>query len=657
MAIEITYKFRTTLEARGLSKSFMGVSHEGWIQKPVVKSSTSTSITLSKFSFFCAGREAISERDDFSADQRLFHVISTADFEIPNLSSDGMSKSVVLGFRYPFSPASILQTSEESFFVPLTADQLPTFGGLVLGRLLYANHTWHLYTDCVDFADKYYVDNKLEGFRVSLMPLREGHPYCNFSVSHFVIRHYNEVVESHKLLLPHSSGDIVPVELDTFNEPDPLKPSPGFYGVDLVGYSSPQPPAVLHPLNGHFYALGYKSVVSNKDLVGGVYRVKFSVLGSGISLAKALEACVDPVSRGFNAPMAVVQWFSEDKESVITQFSSSSVSSSGAGSVLRFITESASSSHIKEINQLEPPKNSLLIVTFPTGNSAPNFCFKFVSISSVETESGTTTSTFESEERPVSFNTFLGGGSSTRSPGIYVPNSTVLFFFDGSKYEQITVFLNRMVVVNDNATGSITDTGGNLSIPLPVIVEVPSASLTQITANPTAPRTLKETLKILIDNIAYLFANKQNNLNRTIAVDDTVIGDITDIGGDLVNEKAIPLRVTTTVGSSNPNQLSAGSPHSLRTVIQRILDNLANLFLRLATAEVSVDTNARAISGNQAAISNLSALLGTAESGIANNKNDLSRVVNLNQGSGNLMWEGSWYFSDGTLGRVYPYEK
>ena len=63
--------------------------------------------------------------------------------------------------------------------------------------------------------------------------------------------------------------------------------------------------------------------------------------------------------------------------------------------------------------------------------------------------------------------------------------------------------LNRTVTGNDNATGTISDTGNNLSIPMPVTVVAPSASSAQITAG---TRTLRATLKILIDNIANLFS-------------------------------------------------------------------------------------------------------------------------------------------------------
>ncbi|MCL1936974.1 MAG: hypothetical protein FWF52_01085, partial [Candidatus Azobacteroides sp.] len=53
----------------------------------------------------------------------------------------------------------------------------------------------------------------------------------------------------------------------------------------------------------------------------------------------------------------------------------------------------------------------------------------------------------------------------------------------------------------------------------------------------------------------------------------------------------VPVPVTTTAGSSNSAQLAAGT-YSLRTAFQRILDNVANLFSRLGTAETNIGAKA-----------------------------------------------------------------
>jgi hypothetical protein len=117
-----------------------------------------------------------------------------------------------------------------------------------------------------------------------------------------------------------------------------------------------------------------------------------------------------------------------------------------------------------------------------------------------------------------------------------------------------SVSLNRTVTSSDGATGSVTDTGGDLSIPVPVTVAAPSASNVQTTAG---TKTLRAQLKTLIDNIAYLFTNKQNkltagtnitisgdtisatggeggvSLNREVALTGKVTGTAQDTGGDL----------------------------------------------------------------------------------------------------------------------------
>ena len=73
--------------------------------------------------------------------------------------------------------------------------------------------------------------------------------------------------------------------------------------------------------------------------------------------------------------------------------------------------------------------------------------------------------------------------------------------------------LNRTIGGDDNATDTVTDTGGNLSVPISVTVAAPSASTTQITGNTS--RTLRATFKILIDNIASLFSTKANLASPT----------------------------------------------------------------------------------------------------------------------------------------------
>jgi hypothetical protein len=95
--------------------------------------------------------------------------------------------------------------------------------------------------------------------------------------------------------------------------------------------------------------------------------------------------------------------------------------------------------------------------------------------------------------------------------------------------------LNRTVTATDNATAAITDTGGNLTVPIPLTVAAPAASSTQTTATASGtPRTLRAQLKILIDNIAYLFSNKQDKLTSgnniqisgsTISATDTIPND------------------------------------------------------------------------------------------------------------------------------------
>jgi hypothetical protein len=71
--------------------------------------------------------------------------------------------------------------------------------------------------------------------------------------------------------------------------------------------------------------------------------------------------------------------------------------------------------------------------------------------------------------------------------------------------------LSRTVTTADNATAAITDTGGNLSIPVPLTTEAPTTagSATQTTKS---TGSLRDKFKVLVENIQYLFKNKQATL-------------------------------------------------------------------------------------------------------------------------------------------------
>ena len=101
--------------------------------------------------------------------------------------------------------------------------------------------------------------------------------------------------------------------------------------------------------------------------------------------------------------------------------------------------------------------------------------------------------------------------------------STVKEYMQGDLPQGKQDKLNRTVGGNDNATGTVTDTGGNLSVPIPVTVVAPAASNAQITAG---TRPLRATLKILIDNIAELFASKAP-ANASLALEDGAGTDLT----------------------------------------------------------------------------------------------------------------------------------
>lgn len=133
--------------------------------------------------------------------------------------------------------------------------------------------------------------------------------------------------------------------------------------------------------------------------------------------------------------------------------------------------------------------------------------------------------------------------------------------------------LNRTVIGNDNATASVTDTGGNLSISTPVTITAPAASATQATAGTKTLRSLAQTI---VNNIASLFSTKQNNLNRTVTGNDNATGTVSDTGGAL----SIPIPVTVAAPSASAAQNTAGTK-TLRSAFQTIVNNIADIFRRI----------------------------------------------------------------------------
>ena len=129
----------------------------------------------------------------------------------------------------------------------------------------------------------------------------------------------------------------------------------------------------------------------------------------------------------------------------------------------------------------------------------------------IKTSAATSDGTLIATEAQVALKANLESPEFTGTPK--VPTKTSAATSDGTliateaQVEQKQNKLNRTVGGNDNATGTVTDSGGNLSIPIPVTVTAPVSSATQSTAG---TRALRAELKIYRDNIANLFANKAN---------------------------------------------------------------------------------------------------------------------------------------------------
>lgn len=427
MTVDVVYKFRTPLEGHLLSKPFMALSHEGLVHNPIVRASSNSSITLEDFSFFYAGHDV--GLDDESASQRLFYVSTNGDILFSNLFSDSVDPPVAIGFYFPFSPYLDIEVSEASFQV-LTQASLLLFNGLILGRLLFKNNKWVFLTDCVSLADKYFTDNNMDSLRLSLMPIRG---FGIFSNSKFFLKSYNSVVNLLPLVLPrYPDNDFVPVE---------LRSSGG------VSISNPQ--------EGFFYAIGYKSIVSEGDLdSNGVYFLTLSVLGFGSTLKDAIGACYD--GEVFSVPMAVVKWSAFG--SVITQFSNHGSPSSSSNSFSRFTSSTAADVSNKVVDGFpEPIKNSFIYVTFTKGNDKSNF-----------------TLNIRANGSGVQRTVLYKGVPISSVAGRYEPNETILFFFDGSCYEQMTSLAfqaptkasdDGRVLVGGSSAGTYGDSIGFDAVP------------------------------------------------------------------------------------------------------------------------------------------------------------------------------------------------
>jgi len=72
--------------------------------------------------------------------------------------------------------------------------------------------------------------------------------------------------------------------------------------------------------------------------------------------------------------------------------------------------------------------------------------------------------------------------------------------------------LGRTVEGDDNATGTVTDKGENLKVPIPVTIIAPTSSTTQAVAGTS---TLRALLQIIVNNIANLFTAKANLASPT----------------------------------------------------------------------------------------------------------------------------------------------
>jgi hypothetical protein len=130
------------------------------------------------------------------------------------------------------------------------------------------------------------------------------------------------------------------------------------------------------------------------------------------------------------------------------------------------------------------------------------------------------------------------------------------------------------ILENTDAVASVNNKTGAVvlnSNDIEDAAAAPAASANQITAG---ARTLRAALTILIDNIAYLFTNKQNSLNRTVGSDDGATGTVTDTGGNI----SVPMQATLPAVAATSTQNTATTAQAVRTILSAFRNNIKYLF-------------------------------------------------------------------------------
>jgi hypothetical protein len=108
----------------------------------------------------------------------------------------------------------------------------------------------------------------------------------------------------------------------------------------------------------------------------------------------------------------------------------------------------------------------------------------------------------------------MSGGDVEIDPitgNVAIKDSDKLDGQEGSYYQSK---LARTVGGNDNATGTVSDAGGNLSVPIPLMLAAASATATQNTA--TAAQPLRTWAQSVRNNIAQLFNADTTNYNKLV---------------------------------------------------------------------------------------------------------------------------------------------
>lgn len=148
--------------------------------------------------------------------------------------------------------------------------------------------------------------------------------------------------------------------------------------------------------------------------------------------------------------------------------------------------------------------------------------------------------------------------------------------------------LNRTIGGNDNATGTVTDTGSNLSVPIPVTAAAVGATNTQLGAGTFSLRTA---IQRILNNLAWIFGTSGLGAKQNTLISGTTIKTVG--GQTLLGSGDIPVGGASTAITVNLSATWNGNaaPYT-QTVTAAGITSTNNVLIALASSCTAVQAEA-----------------------------------------------------------------